>query len=193
MLPVMSGELLAKCSCAHCGNHIEFPVEAAGEQVACPHCGQPTELDLSAPPATEGGKPLAADLVAAFGGPVPRPRISPFYQMGLVLMTVMMILLPLAYVALIVATACGVYAYATHFTFLLRSMLGGVYVYLGKLVLYFAPLFGGAVLVFFIISYKEMRTTWNLSRRLPEDFPAYLVVQHAKLPPAFCQRLQQGL
>jgi hypothetical protein len=38
-----------------------------------------------------------------------------------------------------------------------------------------------------------MRTTWNLSRRLPEDFPACLVLQHAKLPPAFCQRLQQGL
>ena len=38
-----------------------------------------------------------------------------------------------------------------------------------------------------------MRTTWNLSRRLPEDFPAYLVVQHAKLPPVFCQRLQDTL
>jgi hypothetical protein len=38
-----------------------------------------------------------------------------------------------------------------------------------------------------------MRTTWNLSRKLPEDFPAYLVAQHAKLPPAFCQRMQDTL
>jgi hypothetical protein len=42
-------------------------------------------------------------------------------------------------------------------------------------------------------SYKEMRTTWNLSRRLPDDFPAYLAVQHAKLPPALCQRMQDTL
>jgi len=42
-------------------------------------------------------------------------------------------------------------------------------------------------------SYKEMRTTWNLSRRLPEDFPAYLVAQHAKLPAALCQRIQDRL
>jgi Zn-dependent protease with chaperone function len=42
-------------------------------------------------------------------------------------------------------------------------------------------------------SYKEMRTTWNLSRRVPEDFPAYLVVQEAKLPPAARQKLQDTL
>ena len=384
----MNGELLAKCSCAHCGNHIEFPVEAAGAQVECPHCGRPTELNLLAPPAAEGDKPSAADLVAAFGGPVARTRVSPFYQMGLVLVTVMMILLPLAYLALIAAAAYGVLAYATHFSFLLHLVRGPPAYYLGRLMLYFVPLFarqaphaqplamnpalepalyafiaricdlvgapmprridlvcdlnasasfrrgaasllgndlvltiglplvaglnlqqfagiiahefghfaqGFGMRLSYVIrringwfmrlvyerdacdlwleengmeaqdagvlilvncarlaigasrlllkllmllghgvscfllrqmeydadssaikvagssaeeaairrmaefgealgrSYKEMRTTWNLSRRLPEDFPAYLVVQHAKLPPAFCQRLQDTL
>jgi Zn-dependent protease with chaperone function len=90
-------------------------------------------------------------LVAAFGGPVARTRVSPFYQMGLVLVTVMMILLPLVYLALIAATTYGVYAFATHFSFLLQSMRGGARLYLVKLVLYFTPLFSGAVLVFFMV------------------------------------------
>lgn len=33
-----------KCECRHCKGHIEFPVAAGGETVACPHCGQMTEL-----------------------------------------------------------------------------------------------------------------------------------------------------
>ena len=40
----MSPQDLAKCSCAQCGSHIAFPMEAAGAQIACPHCGQSTEL-----------------------------------------------------------------------------------------------------------------------------------------------------
>lgn len=88
MALVMYGELLAKCGCAHCGNHIEFPIEAAGTRIECPHCGKPTELNLLAPPAAKGDKLSAADLVTAFGGPVPRTRVSLFYQMGLVLVTV---------------------------------------------------------------------------------------------------------
>jgi hypothetical protein len=151
MTPVMNEELLAKCSCAHCGNHIEFPVEAAGAQINCPHCGELTELNLLAPPAVETDKPSAADVVAAFGGPVARTRVSLFYQMGLVLVTVMMILLPLAYLGLIAAAAYSVYVYATHFSFLVHSLRGGFYFYLMKLVAYFAPLFSGTVLILFLI------------------------------------------
>jgi len=42
-------------------------------------------------------------------------------------------------------------------------------------------------------SYKEIRTIWNLSRRLPDDLPAYLALQYSKLPAAFCQHLQDTL
>ena len=163
----MNGELFAKCGCGHCGNHIEFPFGAAGAEVQCPHCGQPTVLSLQGPPAAEGVRPSAGELVAAFGGPVPRTRVSPFYQMGLVLVTVMMILLPLAYLALVAATIYGVYAYATHFSFLLHSTRGGARFYVGRLLLYFAPLFGGAVLVFFMV--KPL-----LARRAPHAQPLAL-------------------
>ena len=34
----------SKCSCEHCGAHIEFPDDAAGATVACPHCQGQTTL-----------------------------------------------------------------------------------------------------------------------------------------------------
>lgn len=37
-----------KCSCQHCAGHIEFPADAAGMAVSCPHCGQKTELSIPA-------------------------------------------------------------------------------------------------------------------------------------------------
>ena len=33
-----------KGGCTHCGGHIEFPREAVGAEVACPHCGATTAL-----------------------------------------------------------------------------------------------------------------------------------------------------
>jgi len=38
--------MIAKTSCQHCGQHIEFEVENAGETVPCPSCGQQTQLLL---------------------------------------------------------------------------------------------------------------------------------------------------
>jgi Zn-dependent protease with chaperone function len=146
----MSDDLRAKCSCSACGNHLDFPVEAAGQVINCPHCGDPTELSLIAPsPASD--RPSAAELVAAFEGTIPRTRVSVLYQLGLVLVSLVMVLLPLIYVMMIGAAAWGVYEYATHFLFLVQGMRGGPYFYLIKLVLYIAPLFAGVVLVFFMI------------------------------------------
>jgi hypothetical protein len=38
-----------KGHCQVCGGHIEFPADAIGTNVDCPHCGQVTELLLAAP------------------------------------------------------------------------------------------------------------------------------------------------
>ncbi len=46
----MSGIRYLKCSCQQCGRHLEFPADAIGTSVDCPHCGWPTELTLPAPP-----------------------------------------------------------------------------------------------------------------------------------------------
>ncbi len=44
-----------KCECQHCHGHLECPVEAAGQVIECPHCGQSTELPgLAQPPKSSG-------------------------------------------------------------------------------------------------------------------------------------------
>jgi Zn-dependent protease with chaperone function len=70
--------------------------------------------------------------------------------MGLVLVTGMMIVLPLVYLALIAAAGYGVFWYATHFAFLLRASRGGLHFYLLKLAIYCAPVLSGVVLVLFM-------------------------------------------
>jgi Zn-dependent protease with chaperone function len=148
----VSEELYAKCSCQQCGSHIEFPAEADGATVNCPHCQQPTQLTLAAPPADVSPDALSTtDLLAAFAGPVARTPVTFFYRFGLILVSVLMVILPLVYLAMIVAAGYGVYYYATRFTFLLTSHEGGGRLYLVKLLAYFTPLFVGVVLVFFMV------------------------------------------
>ncbi len=40
----MSTGNFVKGECRQCAGHLEFPATAAGETIACPHCGQPTRL-----------------------------------------------------------------------------------------------------------------------------------------------------
>ncbi len=40
----MSNDNFVKGQCRHCAGHLEFPTDAIGETIPCPHCGQPTEL-----------------------------------------------------------------------------------------------------------------------------------------------------
>jgi Zn-dependent protease with chaperone function len=164
----MSAEVFAKCSCSECGNRIQFPIEAAGAVIACPHCQQQTQLTLNGPvqtqmpePAPDAGTDIAPEAVPeavsavaildAFSGPVRRTRTSLFYQLGLMLVTLTMIILPIIYLALVAAAAWGVYLYATHFTFLLTSRVGGTRGFLVRIVAYLGPLFVGVVLVFFMV------------------------------------------
>jgi Zn-dependent protease with chaperone function len=121
--------------------------------INCPHCGQATELSL--PPADleieQQTGPSAVEILAAFGGPIPRTSVSLLYRFSLVLVAAMMLLLPLVYVAMVLAAAYGVYFYATHFYFLLQSLSGGPRFYILKALAYVIPLFAGTVLVLFMI------------------------------------------
>lgn len=56
----MSEEKYSKMSCGACGGHLEFPAEAAGQTIDCPHCGKP--LTLAAPkPAAQSSTSTAAE------------------------------------------------------------------------------------------------------------------------------------
>ena len=149
----MSAADFAKCSCPHCGGHIEFPTEAVGAVVACPHCQQPATLamdDLLDVPVSEATESAwtPAMIAAAFQGRVPKTPVGIFYQLGLVIVAITMLLLPLVYLALIGAAGWGVYWWATHGTFLMTETRGRAVV-LGFL-LYITPLIAGVVVVFFM-------------------------------------------
>ena len=40
----MSTSNFIKSECRQCGGHLEFPAEAGGQSIPCPHCGKTTEL-----------------------------------------------------------------------------------------------------------------------------------------------------
>jgi hypothetical protein len=50
----MSTDNFVKGECRACGGHLEFPAEAAGETIECPHCGKPTKLAAGAAPNQAG-------------------------------------------------------------------------------------------------------------------------------------------
>jgi hypothetical protein len=43
------------------------------------------------------------------------------------------------------------------------------------------------------MAYKEVRTSWNLNRRLPDNLPAFLVRAEAQIPPAVREKIQDAM
>jgi len=120
-------------------------------QVACPGCGIETLLQTEAPADSEPSQAItAAELQAAFAGPVARRRIGIFYQVGLLLVAVFMVLLPVVYFAFAALAGYGVYWYAVHGWVIFTSFAGGLYVMVLKMILYIGPLLGGTTAVFFM-------------------------------------------
>lgn len=177
----MSDTAHAKCSCRACGRHLEFPVQMAGVTIQCPSCQQSTDLYLPEPmestitpgpapawtePQMSNGLLTMAEIASAFTGRVRPTPTSLFYQLGLCVVSLTMVVLPVLYLAMIALAAYGVCYWATHFAFLLGGR-GGYRFQLIKLVLYGAPLFAGIVVVFFMV--KPL-----LARRAPSAKPLAL-------------------
>jgi len=140
-------------SCNHCGQHIEFPPEGLGLSVPCPHCDQETILEEMTPAveaAPNQDQVTAGELKTAMEGTVPRRRVSLFYQFGLLLVALFMVLLPVAYFALVAGLAYATYWYGVHGLAFFSSFSGGLHVFILKGVLYAGPLVGGVIAVFFM-------------------------------------------
>jgi hypothetical protein len=58
----VSDERYLKSTCTVCDGHIEFPADAVGAQITCPHCGGKTVLTVNIPP------PLPASAALIKGG-----------------------------------------------------------------------------------------------------------------------------
>ncbi|HEY3862952.1 MAG TPA: AAA family ATPase [Verrucomicrobiae bacterium] len=53
---------ISKSACVSCGQHIEFPPQLAGKEVACPNCGAKTRLDGAPRAASMAGPAAAPDI-----------------------------------------------------------------------------------------------------------------------------------
>jgi hypothetical protein len=121
-------------------------------------------------------------VLAGFQGKLKWHGTSFFYQIGLLLVTALIVLLPLLYIAFIGATAWGVYWWGRNFVFLLGGDFHGVHLYLAKVLLYCTPLFAGIVVVFFML--KPL-----LARPAPGTQPLALNPANEPLLFAFISRI----
>ena len=127
----------------------------------------PDNTPSPAPRRRDGDLLTTEEINAAFAGSVCRTRVSLFYQAGLLVVTLAMVVLPLIYLAMIAAAGWATYLWATHFQFLLKPGVGGFRVLLLKIACYAGPLFAGVVLVFFMV--KPL-----FARRAPHSQPLAL-------------------
>jgi Zn-dependent protease with chaperone function len=92
---------------------------------------------------------IQRELLAAFQGDIPRVRVSVLYRCGIALSAIMMVMLPLVYVAMIGLTAFGVYYHAAHDDGMLNAREGAPILMVG--LLYAGPIVAGVILVFFML------------------------------------------
>jgi Zn-dependent protease with chaperone function len=147
----VSDEKFLRTTCEHCSQSIEFPADALGLPADCPNCQKQILLleDLNGGNAASGSLG-AAELKAAFTRGVPQKRVSILYQMALFAVAIFMVLLPVIYIGFIGLVGYGVYWYAFWAKGLLADFVGGVHIFLLKALLYFGPLVGGSIAIFFM-------------------------------------------
>ena len=155
----MDEESEARCSCQHCGVHLEFPRTAAGAEVDCPQCHGKTVLTLPEDfdpgileaPALRDDALDIREVLNAFGQQVKPTSVSLLYKFGLLLVALMMVLLPVVYLGMVGLAAWATWRWGSEGTSLLSSRVGGPRVYIFQLLCYIAPLFAGVVLVLFMV------------------------------------------
>lgn len=92
-------------------------------------------------------------ILAALDQQIARPRTSVFYQFGLLLVTITMVLLPVVYLAFVGVVGWAVYYHAVHNwepIMNLGGFHGGGRIVIGKFMIYFTPLLAGVVILFFL-------------------------------------------
>lgn len=125
------------------------------------------------------GAALRDELLASFSGPLPPVAVSPIYHLGLLLLTVAMVALPAAYVALVVLVGWLTWQHALNFEYFFSMASKRI-----ALLLYAVPLLAGAIATVFMIK--------PLFARPPRrGEPISLDRKHEPLLFAFVERLCQ--
>lgn len=120
--------------------------------IDCPACGRETVLHAILPEVSDAPvADLESGLSGSFSGHIQPAKTSFFYQFGLLLAALTMLVLPVVYVALICVSGWAVYWFAHHFWGILGSARYGIWIYYMKLMFYFGTLFIGVVSVLFML------------------------------------------
>jgi Zn-dependent protease with chaperone function len=149
----MSDQGFLLATCHHCGQNIEFPEQGVGVAISCPHCAREIILENVSLEPIDGQEQIeitAGELKAAMTGTVSRRRVSVFYQLGLLIVAIFMVLLPVTYLAFVGCVAYATYWYGVHAIALFSGITGGIYGLIIKVLLYLGPLVGGIIAVFFM-------------------------------------------
>src|SRR5262245_29149095 len=106
---------------------------------------------------------IRQEVLSAFEGEIEPVRTTPMYRLGILAVWLVMMLLPLLYVALIVLVGYAVYWHTVHNVDMLSYGRGR-----GKLavfLLYLAPLICGSIMTVFMIKPLFARPAKRLARR----------------------------
>ena len=132
-------------------------------------------MPASTPPATrEDPRHLLDALPAKF----PRPRITIFYALALLLVAAAMLLLPVLYLLIVAGTATVLFLHASSGFSPLHSVAGAY----GSLLLYFGPLFAGVVVLLLLLKpLFASRPQWAPSRAIRREEEPHLYALAEKL------------
>ncbi len=136
-------------ACEQCGRPVALAMPQAGRPSRCPACQKAGVLPRQPRTPAAASDPqrlaLAKHVRAAFHGSIPRKRTTLSYLLGLLLTALVMLLLPLVYLALIGLVAAGVYLHLVYDAFWLETVEPEI------IVLYAMPAFAGALVILFLI------------------------------------------
>ncbi len=138
----------AKCSCPGCLNHVAFPTNLLGTVIDCPHCARPFKLELataSSQPATGLDLPT---IEAAFQGKVDIRETLAQYKIAVALVTAVMVLMVLVYLAIVAGAAGLLIWHATHHVSLVSGHRSGGFI---RWLLYLTPTVILLLLVLFLL------------------------------------------
>ena len=158
-----------RVECLSCRATFRVADQYAGKRGKCPHCKEAVNVpagddaidivdDAPVPaprrvdPRAVGAAPTRptrspAQILKALEGAIEPVRPTPLYRFWIVAVAGIMLLLPLVYLGLIALVGCGLLHYATHAT----GVFHGVRNIKAAVLLYFAPLAAGGVVVAFML------------------------------------------
>jgi Zn-dependent protease with chaperone function len=127
---------------------------------------------------------LQREILAAFQGNIEPIRVPAAYRLGILLVAVVMVILPLIYIAIIGLVGYGVYYHAINHTGLLAMGTGRVRLMVA--LIYLAPIIIGAILILFM--FKPL-----LSRPAKQQKPLSLSHDQQPLLFAFVERICEAV